>query len=85
VSSSIWNRVILPSETVRIRAKADSMTLPIVLTLEARSPTMTARSSSAKMPWTSKRTCSIRRRVSRMKAEAALRLERKLFVSLQPI
>jgi hypothetical protein len=72
VSSSIWNRVILPSETVNISAKADSMTLPVALTLEASSPTMTARSSSAKMPWTWKRMYSIRRRGSRMKSEAAL-------------
>ena len=54
LSSSIWNRVILPSETVRIIAKGDSMTFPVAFTLEASSPIMTARSSSAKTPWTSK-------------------------------
>ena len=73
LSSSIWKRVISPSEAVKIIAKADSMIFPVSLILVASSPTMTARSALAKMSWTSKRICSIRRRVSRMKSEAARR------------
>ncbi len=56
VSSNIWNRVILPSEIFRIRANGDSIIFPVALTLEARSPKITALPSSAKIPWMSKRT-----------------------------
>ena len=50
LSSNIWKRVILPSATLRISANGDSIIFPVALTFEARSPKITARSSSAKIP-----------------------------------
>jgi hypothetical protein len=60
VSSSIWNRVILPSETVRISAKGESMVLSAVLTPTLSTPIKNRRSSPAKISWASKRICSIK-------------------------
>lgn len=40
-----------PMETVRMMAKADSITLPVALILVANSPTITARASLARISW----------------------------------
>ena len=77
LSSIKLNRRISPSETVRMSAKSDSTSFPVALILEASSPTITARSSLTKISWMSKRTRSIRRRVSRMKSEMARRPVRR--------
>jgi hypothetical protein len=48
LSSSIWKREILLSDSVRMIAKADSIIFPVALILVASSPMMTALSSLAR-------------------------------------